>query len=163
MVRLQKFLRDFEGFSELAITGIFNQETFDAVLTFQLRYKEDILDPWGIDFPTGFVYITTKNKINELFCGREYELTPAEQIIIKAATSLLQQGLLTPQQLSPIIGQAPPEDPNKLVAGETTLLGNIVEQIDEEEEQKKIERKNEAKAIISAIEEALAALILLFD
>jgi len=72
--KLQTFLRDFEGFGDLAVTGIFDQATFDAVSAFQVKYKEDILTPWGIDVPTGYVYYTTQNKINELYCNEEFPL-----------------------------------------------------------------------------------------
>jgi len=72
--KLQIFLRDFEGFSNLAVTGMFDQETFDTVSAFQIKYKEEILAPWGIDVPTGYVYYTTQNKINELYCNEEFPL-----------------------------------------------------------------------------------------
>jgi peptidoglycan hydrolase-like protein with peptidoglycan-binding domain len=36
---------------------------------FQLRYTKDILAPWGFIAPTGYVYTTTTNKINEIYCA----------------------------------------------------------------------------------------------
>ena len=69
--KLQTFLRDYEGFDSLAITGIYDETTLAATMIFQVRYKEAILKPWGIDYPTGFVYITTSLAINNLFCERD--------------------------------------------------------------------------------------------
>jgi peptidoglycan hydrolase-like protein with peptidoglycan-binding domain len=66
--KLQIFLRDYEGFSSLSVTGIYDQATYNAVKQFQLKYAADILTPWGITAPSGWVYITTKKKINQLYC-----------------------------------------------------------------------------------------------
>jgi len=78
VMRLQTFLRDMEGFSSVAVNGIFDQATLDAVMQFQLKYSEDILAPWGIDFPTGYVYYTTQKKINEIYCGQSIPLTESQ-------------------------------------------------------------------------------------
>lgn len=69
--KLQIFLRDYEGFANLLATGVYDQATFEAVKIFQLRYREAILKPWGIDYPTGYVYITTTLAINNLHCERD--------------------------------------------------------------------------------------------
>ncbi len=69
--KLQIFLRDYEGFANLAVTGVYDQATLVAVMIFQTRYREAILKPWGIDYPTGFVYITTSLAINNLYCERD--------------------------------------------------------------------------------------------
>jgi len=79
VTKLQSFLKNKEGFSNLEITGIFDQATYNAVSQFQLKYKEDILAPWGIDSPTGYVYYTTQNKINEIYCGETFALTSAQK------------------------------------------------------------------------------------
>ena len=47
----------------LSYTGVFNQSTFEAVQRFQIKYKGDILEPWGDKVTTGFVYILTKRKL----------------------------------------------------------------------------------------------------
>ncbi|MBI2100164.1 MAG: peptidoglycan-binding protein [Candidatus Vogelbacteria bacterium] len=70
VVKLQRFLREFEGFSNLAITGIYDGPTFNAVAVFQVRYSRDVLGPWGITYPTGFVFITTRLAINNIYCAR---------------------------------------------------------------------------------------------
>ncbi|MFC1721025.1 fibronectin type III domain-containing protein [Patescibacteria group bacterium] len=76
--KLQTFLKDFEGFTNLEVIGVFNQATFDAVSSFQLKYAEDVLVPWGIDSPTGYVYYTTQKKINEIYCGSKLSLTESQ-------------------------------------------------------------------------------------
>lgn len=68
--KLQTFLRDFEGFSSLEVTGIYDTATFNATKVFQSRYAEDILAPWGFVSPTGMVNVTTIKKINSLYCEK---------------------------------------------------------------------------------------------
>ena len=67
--KLQKFLTMYEGFPLLRETGIFDNDTFTAVVAFQTKYTSDILGPWQASRPTGYVYKTTKKKINDLYCG----------------------------------------------------------------------------------------------
>lgn len=74
VIKLQVFLRELEGFKNLQITGVFDQATFDAVGTFQERYIGDILTPWGHTSRTGFVYILTKKKVNEIVCQRAFPI-----------------------------------------------------------------------------------------
>ncbi|HTY39648.1 MAG TPA: peptidoglycan-binding domain-containing protein [Candidatus Paceibacterota bacterium] len=71
--RLQQFLNQELGLN-IPITGIFGQQTEDAVRQFQLKYHGDILKPW-VQFglhdemtPTGFVYKTTRRWINMIEC-----------------------------------------------------------------------------------------------
>jgi len=78
VTKLQSFLRDFEGFTNIELTGIFDQATFDAVSAFQAKYADDVLAPWGITSPTGFVYLTTQKKINEIHCGKTLPLTESQ-------------------------------------------------------------------------------------
>jgi hypothetical protein len=77
VVRLQNFLNDHMT-AGLAVTGVFETSTRQAVMDFQLRYASDILAPWGITNATGLVYHTTKKKINELVCEQEFPLTPEQ-------------------------------------------------------------------------------------
>ncbi|MDE2188492.1 MAG: peptidoglycan-binding protein [Patescibacteria group bacterium] len=81
VVALQIFLKDSEKLN-VDITGIFDQKTLAAVSAFQQKYVVDIMGPWGSRTPSGEVYITTKNKINELACAKPIALTAAEQDII---------------------------------------------------------------------------------
>ncbi len=70
VAKLQLFLWQYEGFSDLRITGVYDAPTQRAVEIVQIRYAADVLIPWGLTSPTGHVYITTQKKINELHCKR---------------------------------------------------------------------------------------------
>jgi fibro-slime domain-containing protein len=83
MLKLKSFLNIFEK-ENLELNGDFDQATFDAVSRFQNKYFTDILAPWGHDAPTGFVYITTKKKINEIYCNTIITLTQEQQSEIDA-------------------------------------------------------------------------------
>jgi hypothetical protein len=57
--------------------GVFDGATFEWVKAFQSKYGDVVLNPWvgfpgsgisGANTPTGFVYITTKWHINNLWC-----------------------------------------------------------------------------------------------
>lgn len=71
---LQQFLNENLGLT-LPITGFYNQASFDAVKSFQVKYSSDVLVPWvafGLQNPTaatGYVYKTTFWKINSLHCA----------------------------------------------------------------------------------------------
>ncbi|MBI5645121.1 hypothetical protein HY970_03415, partial [Candidatus Kaiserbacteria bacterium] len=62
------FLNGETGTS-LPISGFFGVLTENAVKAFQLKYAADILTPWGITEPTGYVYKTTLWKINMIYCA----------------------------------------------------------------------------------------------
>ena len=105
VTKLQIFLNEFEGF-DLDVTGFYNLDTFEAVEVFQEKYADDILTPWGIEGSTGYVYITTMKKINEIYCNRfidfnindvEKEIDRDEIIEFKALLeSLRERGLPLP-------------------------------------------------------------------
>ena len=84
---LQAFLRGVEKDITVEVNGVFDDATYNAVLKFQSKYADDILTPWGVDAPTGYVYITTKRKINEIFCSTKIALTKEEEDIISASFS----------------------------------------------------------------------------
>jgi uncharacterized repeat protein (TIGR01451 family) len=90
VMKLQAFLKNFEGHNNVVVTGIFDQATFDAVSAFQMKYFKDILEPWGHTGPTGYVYILTLKKINEIYCQRLYPLDQAQINEIAAFKSLLE-------------------------------------------------------------------------
>src|SRR3989344_4178629 len=89
VLKLQGFLRNFEGHSEVTLTCVFDQATFDAVSAFQMKYFSDILEPWGHTGPTGYVYILTLKKINEIYCQRIFPLNQAQINEIAAFRALL--------------------------------------------------------------------------
>jgi peptidoglycan hydrolase-like protein with peptidoglycan-binding domain len=50
------------------LTGEFGTSTDASVRTFQKRYPNDVLSPWGISDATGYVFKTTRATINNLVC-----------------------------------------------------------------------------------------------
>ncbi len=80
--RLQDVLKK-DGF-EVEVNGVFDDTTHAAVLAFQGKYAEKILMPWGLTSPTGFVYLTTRKQVNEIYCeGKEFPLSTDEQSIVE--------------------------------------------------------------------------------
>jgi len=65
--RLQYFLRDFQN-EKITPNGTYDAATIDAVKRFQEKYASDVLMPWGMSDPSGVVYYTTQQKVNELYC-----------------------------------------------------------------------------------------------
>ncbi len=63
---LEAFL--FSQGEKVTLDGIYGKDEFEAIKRFQLKYRKDILDPWKIAEPTGYVYTTTIKKIQELAC-----------------------------------------------------------------------------------------------
>ncbi|KND48823.1 MAG: T1SS secreted agglutinin RTX [Parcubacteria bacterium C7867-005] len=90
VMKLQTFLKDMMGYSGVTVTGTFDQGTFDAVSAFQMQYEADILTPWGHTAPTGYVYILTLKKVNEIFCQRAFPITDSQELEIIAFRALLQ-------------------------------------------------------------------------
>jgi hypothetical protein len=88
--KLQVFLRDLEGFTNLQITGIYDDATIVAVNSFQNKYKADILTPWGHTAPTGYTYILTKKKVNEIYCKTAFPVTALQQQEIDAFRHFLE-------------------------------------------------------------------------
>jgi hypothetical protein len=86
VLKLQSFLNLYENES-LPLTGVFNQDTFIAVQRFQTKYSGDILEPWGDKVTTGFVYILTKKKINEIYCNTILSLNQSDRSEINAFKS----------------------------------------------------------------------------
>ena len=108
--KLQRFLIEHENAS-IAETGIFDAETEAAVRAFQVKYASDVLIPWGIPAPTGYVYYTTQKKINELYCNgmRAFDLSPNQAQEIERyrmrVTAILREDEL-PIEVIEEVGQA---------------------------------------------------------
>jgi|AntDeeMinimDraft_6_1070357.scaffolds.fasta_scaffold02086_1 hypothetical protein len=130
VLKLQSFLKTFENFDYVNLNGSFDTATLRAVEAFQTRYAEDILEPWGYqpDEATGYVYITTKQKINEIYCDEQFSLSSSQQMEIREYRQKLNawraQGASfeTPQYLAAYYAQteeAPSADNND-TAGEPT-------------------------------------------
>jgi hypothetical protein len=80
VTKLQNFLNKEMG-SSLPVTGFFGPLTTKAVNDFQYKYKVEILEPWiafGLEdhIPTGYVYKTTRHKINQIACANLEEPAP---------------------------------------------------------------------------------------
>lgn len=90
--RLQYFLRDYEGESEITPDGLYGPTTIAAVNRFQERYAEDVLEPWGLYKPSGYLYYTTRKKINDIYCAGKAEFpldeTQESEIIAYKSTWL---------------------------------------------------------------------------
>lgn len=91
VIKLQTILKNVEG-ANIDINGTFDQKTLDAVNAFQAKYVNEIMAPWGVTAPTGYVYITTQKKINELYCKAIYSLTAEQLKEIEAYRTGLQNG-----------------------------------------------------------------------
>lgn len=79
VIKLQAFLNVSEG-ANLPVSGNFDDATFAAVSAFQRKYGNDILTPWGYETneSTGYVYILTKKKVNEMYCQTAFPLTTVQ-------------------------------------------------------------------------------------
>lgn len=85
--RLQAVLIEFEKAPGVQITGAYDEATLAAVHAFQAKYASEILTPWGVKESTGYVYLTTRKKVNEVYCQgtKVFPLTSAEQRIVDRA------------------------------------------------------------------------------
>jgi hypothetical protein len=74
-----------------------------------MAYKDDILTPWGHTAPTGYTYILTLKKINEIYCRHIMPLSDAQQHEIAAfralITGLRAQGYPTETQVITVPGR----------------------------------------------------------
>lgn len=89
MYRLQALLKTFES-ANVEVNGVYDEASIAAVHAFQTKYASEILAPWGINQSTGFVYLTTRKKMNEIYCDRDLTFplsAEEEQIIEKAKTA----------------------------------------------------------------------------
>ena len=107
VTRLQGILKDFEG-ADVEENGEYDGKTLAAVLAFQGKYASEILTPWGLTKPTGFVYLTTRKKLNEVRCENTttFPLTQEEEDEIAknrnvAAAAVSEMRIPTPQAEKP--------------------------------------------------------------
>lgn len=108
--RLQAVLHDFEGAS-IPISGIYDAATLAAVHTFQTKYAASILIPWGIGKSTGYVYLTTRKKVNEIYCKntKQFPLTAQEMQEIAQKRAGVATGASSPPPSVPAPASAPSE------------------------------------------------------
>lgn len=115
VLKLQAFLINFEGHTNVSLTGVFDQATLTAVNAFQMKYFGDVLEPWGHTGPTGYVYILTLKKINEIYCQRIFPLNQSQLNEIVAFRALLES--LRAQGINV---QLPPSKPETLEKVDTS-------------------------------------------
>lgn len=96
--KLEVFLNYFEGYN-LPVNGIYEQADYDAVQAFQVKYGQDVLNPWGLadNDPTGYVFITTTYAINQIFCSR----STANDFDLRGYYSQIGGGIEIPESLTP--------------------------------------------------------------
>ena len=83
VVALQNFLKNVEKLN-VDVNGIFDLKTQNAVIAFQNKYSDVVLAPWGLRSGTGYVYITTIKKINQIACNQPLTLNASELAIINS-------------------------------------------------------------------------------
>ena len=133
VLKLQLFLKDLEGYSNVNINGVFDQPTFDAVSQFQVQFQPDVLTPWGYQQgeSTGYVYILTKKKINEIFCQKAYPLNAQQEQEINQFRTFL-EGLKSNNISVPGLTTVTTAGGNSLASASasasssTTTAGNIL-------------------------------------
>ncbi len=67
VMKLQAFLNE-QGYS-IPVNGTFGSATEAAVKAFQKTHSAEILAPWGITDPTGYVYKMTRYVMNNMVCA----------------------------------------------------------------------------------------------
>ena len=67
VIDLQNFLNQYEG-EALTVDGVYGPRTAQAVHRLQMKYKDEILAPWGLSESTGYVYILTQWFVNKTMC-----------------------------------------------------------------------------------------------
>lgn len=96
---LQRCLaQDSEVYPEGEVSGYFGKSTKAAVIKFQEKYAEDILDPWGLKEGTGIVSKGTRDKLN-VVCFPDsqdsqplkFSLTTVNQPVLISAAELLKE------------------------------------------------------------------------
>lgn len=78
-----------EIYPEAKVTGFFDQTTKAAVIKFQEKYSQEILQPGGLKEGTGVVSKNTRNKLNKL-CG----IVPKETLLLSFALSTVNQPIM---------------------------------------------------------------------
>jgi len=97
----------------------FGALTQSAVMRFQAKYKKDVLDPYNVDQPTGFVGAGTRKKLNEL--ASNVASTTSSSAVSTSTTSKFSGPLPFTKRNLPVLYTVRPQ---QIRPGETfTLVG----------------------------------------
>jgi len=96
---LQKCLaKDPEIYPEAEVTGYFGKKTKEAVIRFQEKYRQEILEPVGLKRGTGQVKEKTREKLNEICFEKiekkiplKFTLVTGEEEILKKTAQILKE------------------------------------------------------------------------
>ncbi len=128
VTKLQIFLKNSEGLN-VDINGIFDQKTLDAVNAFQSKYVEETMAPWGATIPSGQVFYTTKNKINELVCKTPIKLTAEQLAFIEAYKTGQTDGVIGTTNPDGTVGTSTEigsaDAPLKAAVGTSSIFGKV--------------------------------------
>ena len=108
--RLQTVLHDNES-ADIVVNGVYDTPTLLATRAFQQKYASEILTPWRLDAPTGFVYLTTRKKINEIYCRntRQFPLSQAESAVIERLTASSNTTIVSRPRTAPAPARSQPQ------------------------------------------------------
>ncbi len=67
-LRLEEFINTYLD-GNVIVDGYYGDNDKAIIRRFQMEHYDEILAPWGLGHATGFIYETTRNKINEIVCG----------------------------------------------------------------------------------------------
>lgn len=81
-VKLWQIFLNREVGAKLPITGFFGSMTFKAAKDFQLKYANEILNPWDITEATGYIYKSTIYKANRIFGCVEAPVTLSSGVVL---------------------------------------------------------------------------------
>lgn len=130
--RMQGILKNFEG-ADVEETGVYDAKSVAAINAFQLKYADEVLTPWGIKAPTGYVFLTTRKKLNEVYCNNvNFPLTVEEQqhieLVKQASVSKPAAASVAPVQPKRVETPKAPTVATTSVSKETTapVTGNRI-------------------------------------
>ncbi len=69
--KIARFLNRYQN-AGLSEDGVYSQDDAAAVVAFQEAHRAEVLTPWGLDSGSGYVYKTTQDKINDIYCDEMY-------------------------------------------------------------------------------------------
>lgn len=131
VTKLQSFLVEHEQAQGITLSGLYDSPTLNALEVFQVKHAAEILTPWGLSEPTGYVYYTTQNKINALMCDgkRVFDYAPGQLEEIEQYRSSLElrrsRGEEIPEAELNEVGAA---DPETRLAADTETVDEVVEE-----------------------------------